>query len=176
MEAPHQQILAKRELRDALGTFATGVTIVTAWDQSANVPVGVTASSFNSVSLDPPLVLWSVGRQALSAGVLTTNDRFAIHVLNAEQTELANRFAKSGTDKFGPTDYTRDGDGVPVLQDFASRFDCQLEAVHEGGDHLIIIGRVISIQRGGGEPLVFHEGGFATAVPLELLAELKRGA
>jgi flavin reductase (DIM6/NTAB) family NADH-FMN oxidoreductase RutF len=176
MEATQQQQLAKRELRDVLGTFATGVTIVTAWDEGANAPVGVTASSFNSVSLDPPLVLWSVGKQALSADVLTTNERFAIHVLNAEQTDLANRFAKSGTDKFGPTDYARDTNGVPVLPDFASRFDCQLEAVHKGGDHLIIVGRVMSIERGGGEPLVFHDGGFATAVPLELLAELKRGA
>ena len=171
-----EQTISKRDLRDALGTFATGVTIVTAWDEGEDAPVGVTASSFNSVSLDPPLVLWSVGKNALSAQVLTTNERFAIHVLNAEQSDLANRFAKSGTDKFGPTDYARDGQGVPVLADFASRFDCALEAVHEGGDHFIIVGRVMGIARGGGEPLVFHGGGFSTAVPLELLAELKRGA
>lgn len=168
--------ISKRDLRDALGSFATGVTIITAWDESDDAPVGVTASSFNSVSLDPPLVLWSIGKSARSAAVLTSNERFAIHVLNSKQSELASRFAKSGTDKFGPTDYARDAEGVPILAGVASRFDCALEAVHEGGDHFIIIGRVMNIEHDGGEPLVFHAGGFSTAVPLELLAELKQGA
>ena len=165
----------RRDLREALGTFATGVTIVTAWDDAANEPVGVTASSFNSVSLDPPLVLWSIAKTALSAGVMTGGTPFAIHVLHAEQTKLANRFAKSGTDKFGPTDFTRADNGVPVLTHCVTRFDCSLHAVHEGGDHLIIVGYVDGITRTEGEALVFHEGQYSAAVHLELLAELKRG-
>ena len=138
-------------------------------------PLGVTASSFNSVSLDPPLVLWSIAKAAHSADAMTGGAPFAIHVLSAEQTDLANRFAKTGTDKFGPTDAARDARGVPVLAACVTRFDCSLHAVHDGGDHHIIVGHVDAIARGDGEALVFHEGRYSAAVHLELLAELKRG-
>ena len=165
----------RKAFRQALGTFATGVTIVTAWDEITDAPVGVTASSFNSVSVDPPLVLWSVGRNALSAKVLISAKRYAIHVLHSGQSEIANRFARSGADKFGPTDYERDAAGVPILKTFASRFDCELHDVHGGGDHHIIVGRVVGICHGTGDPLVFHGGRYASALPLELLSELRSG-
>ena len=154
-----------RDLRDALGLFATGVTIVTARDGDGH-PVGMTASSFNSVSLDPPLVLWSVGEKALSAPAFRTAERFAIHVLASGQSGLSNRFARSGTDKFADVDWHADADGVPILAGTAARFDCVRHAVHPGGDHAIIVGRVVGLEASTVDPLVFAGGGYATAEPL----------
>ncbi len=165
----------KHDFRTALGSFATGVTIVTAWDAVAEVPVGVTASSFNSVSLDPPLILWSIGRKALSARVFQESERFSVHVLTIDQADLANRFAKSGTDKYADLDWREGTDRVPHLPDVSTRFDCVREAVHEGGDHWIVVGRVEGFERGEGEPLVFENGDFAGAVPLHVAAKFRAG-
>ena len=155
-----------REFRNALSAFATGVTIVTAYDAESNEAVGMTASSFNSVSLEPPLVLWSVTKTANSAPAFKRAQHFAIHVLSFDQSELSNLFAKRGEDKFGNAKHTIDANGVPVLDGVASRFDCRQWAVYEGGDHWIIVGEVIGFERAGKDGLVFAEGSYATAAPL----------
>ena len=159
------QVFTARDFRDALSTFATGVTIVTAQDQQGH-PVGMTASSFNSVSMDPPLILWSVTKAALSAPAFTAAKNFAIHILATDQTELSNRFSKSGVDKFSETDFHLDENEVPVLAGCAARLDCTTWAIHEGGDHWIIIGHVDAIESAKKEGLVFGGGSYATAAPL----------
>lgn len=154
-----------RDFRDALSTFATGVTIVTTRGLDGE-PVGMTASSFNSVSTDPPLILWSVTKTALSAEAFRQAKNFAVHILATDQTDLSNLFAKSGADKFGGCDYRLDQGSVPVLTGCATRFDCTNWAVYEGGDHWIIIGHVDAIERNKKEGLVFGGGGYAIASPL----------
>ena len=154
-----------REFRFALSGFATGVTIVTAVSESGE-KVGMTASSFNSVSTEPPLILWSVTKTALSAPAFRDAKNFAVHVLASDQVAISNRFATSGADKFADTDYTVDENGVPILSSCVARFDCTSWAVHEGGDHWVIIGEVQGIERENKEGLVFSDGSYATANPV----------
>jgi 3-hydroxy-9,10-secoandrosta-1,3,5(10)-triene-9,17-dione monooxygenase reductase component len=155
-----------REFRDALSSFATGVTIVTAREEGGE-PVGMTCSSFNSVSMDPPLVLWSVTKTSMSALVFKSAQHFAVHVLAFDQTEVSNRFARSGEDKFGATEHSYDANSVPIISGAASRFDCKQWAVHDGGDHWIIIGEVLNFNRSKKEGLVFAGGSYATASPIQ---------
>lgn len=152
--------------RDALSTFATGVTIVTTQDADGDW-IGMTASSFNSVSMDPPLVLWSVTKTAFSAPAFKAAENFAVHVLGTDQVEISNRFARSGVDKFGSVDAQLDDNGVPCLQNFACRFDCRTWAVYEGGDHWIIVGQVLGFEKGTAEGLLFAGGSYATYSPIE---------
>lgn len=158
-----------REMRDVLSSFATGVTIVTTSD-AQGTPVGVTASSFNSVSMEPPLILWSVAKSALSAGAFRVAGHFAVHVLAVDQVDLSNRFAKSGTDKFSGVDYATDRNRVPLLGGTASRFDCSTWQVYEGGDHWIIVGEVENIARENKDGLVFSAGTYASASPIRSAA------
>ena len=155
-----------RELRDALSSFATGVTIVTTADESGE-PIGMTASSFNSVSMEPPLILWSVTKTALSAPVFHKARHFSVHVLAANQMLLSNRFARSGEDKFKDVDYKLDGNGVPHLTGVLTRFDCDTWSVYEGGDHWIIVGEVKNMESEKGEGLVFSGGSYATATSIQ---------
>ncbi len=155
-----------REFRDALSSFATGVTIISARDGDRK-PVGMTCSSFNSVSMDPPLILWSVTKIALSAPAFKAAQHFAVHVLAFDQTDVSNRFARSGADKFGDTDHHFDTNGVPVIAGTASRFDCKQYAVYDGGDHWIILGEVLNFDRSKKEGLVFAGGSYATASPIQ---------
>ena len=159
MSAPE---IDSRALRDALSSFATGVTIVTTTDSDGE-PVGMTASSFNSVSMDPPLILWSVTKTALSAPIFRTASRFAVHVLAANQMDLSNRFARSGADKFENVDYQLDDDNIPQLSGVLTRFDCNTWSVYEGGDHWIIVGEVNTMEANKGDGLVFSGGSYATA-------------
>lgn len=151
------------ELRSALGRFATGVTIITTRSATGEA-VGVTASSFNAVSLDPPLILWSLGRNAFSHPVFEAASHFAVHVLADDQRDLSNRFARASSAKFeGLT--TRDGlGGVPLLGSCAALFECATEHRYDGGDHLILVGRVLRLGQGPAErpPLLFHQGRYAT--------------
>lgn len=156
---------SSRDFRDALSSFATGVTIVTATDADNN-PVGMTASSFNSVSTEPPLILWSVTKTAQSAPAFKAAEHFAVHVLATDQTDLSNKFAKSGADKFGDTSYSIDAAGVPILDNTAARFDCKTWEIYEGGDHWIIVGEVLAIESAKKEGLVFGGGTYAIASPL----------
>ena len=150
-----------RLLRDALGLFVTGVTVITARGSDGE-PVGVTANSFNSVSLDPPLILWSLALTARSLPVFEAAEHFAVHILHDDQTDLAECFARAGHDKFAGLDITGSDDGPPLLANCAARLNCRTYARHPGGDHIVIFGEVLEIERGGFDsPLVFHGGRYA---------------
>lgn len=129
------------DYRRALSRFATGVTVVTALDADGG-RTGITVSSFNSVSLEPPLILWSVGFESMSFDVFTTTQYFAVHVLAKHQRELSDRFAARNSDKFSGLDCREGIGGVPILPDYAACFECSTEHVYPGGDHKIIVGRV----------------------------------
>lgn len=151
--------------RKALGNFATGVTIVTTNDQ-AGEPIGVTASSFNSVSLSPPLVLWSIAKTSLSRDVFSQSGHFAIHILTAEQEALADRFAQSGADKFAQLAWKSGQLGSPILDDHAAVFECATRHQYDGGDHIIMVGEVMAFEASGEAPLLFHGGQYAERKPL----------
>jgi 3-hydroxy-9,10-secoandrosta-1,3,5(10)-triene-9,17-dione monooxygenase reductase component len=152
-----------REFRTALGSFATGVTIVTTCLPSGEEWAGVTANSFNSVSLDPPLVLWSLAKNARSRAVFEAGGSWAVHILAYDQEVLSNRFATRGEHKFEGVTTERGIDGVPLLTGCTARLQCRTRFVHEGGDHLIFVGEVIAFDREDKVPLVFHGGRYALA-------------
>ena len=131
-----------RTLRDALGCFATGVTVVTCFDDEGR-PFGLTANSFTSVSLDPPLLLVCVHRQAASASALLEARHFAVNVLQTGQQPASIRFSTKAEDRFGPNDWSPGEFGAPVLRESLGVFECERHAVHEGGDHFILVGRVV---------------------------------
>lgn len=164
------------EFRDALGSFATGVTIITARGADG-APVGMTASSFNSVSMDPPLILWSVAKTARSAASFRKAERFTVHVLAVDQTDLSNRFARQGGDKFAGIPYQDDVSGVPILDGVSARYDCKTWAVYEGGDHWIIVGEVMGMMNSSKPALVFGRGAYSLSAPLDALsASLRQGS
>lgn len=144
-------------LRQALGQFATGVTVVTTIDASGK-KVGMTASSFNAVSLDPALVLWSIDKNAFSYETFMQARHYAIHVLSADQEELSNHFAQKQQDKFAAVSHQSGLHDIPLLDDYCALFQCEIEHRYEGGDHTILVGRVLAIDVRPGEPLVFHRG------------------
>ena len=152
-----------RQFRQALGTFATGVTIVTTRDAAGN-DVGLTANSFNSVSLNPPLVLWSLSRNARSHAAFVESDYFAVHILAADQEPLSARFATAGSDKFGGLELARGAGGVPLLESCAARFVCRRAYRYEGGDHEIFVGEVVEFEHFPKPPLIFQRGQYALAV------------
>ena len=147
-----------RTLRDALGCFATGATIVTCLDDRGE-PVGLTANSFTSVSLDPPLLLVCVGRTASSAAALTAATHFAVNVLQTGQQPASIRFAARGEDRFGATPWSPGEYGPPVLRDSLGVFECAAHAVHEGGDHHIVVGEVLRASFDSAlDPLLYFRG------------------
>ncbi len=146
-----------RAFRDALGRFATGVTVITTMTDKG--PIGITANSFASVSLDPPLVLWSPARTSRRFAAFAEAQRFAIHVLAADQPDVCNRFAKDGYD-FDGLDWVSGAAETPLIRNCLARFECTQHATHDGGDHLIIIGRVEAAEFCDGEPLLFSRGAF----------------
>lgn len=150
-----------RSFRDALGLFVTGVTVITARSPSGKA-VGVTANSFNSVSIDPPLILWSLAETSSSLPAFNTSEFFAVHILREDQSELAKRFATSGIDKFEGI-ATIEGDGnVPLIDDCAARIECRTWDRHPGGDHIIFVGEVLRITADhDASPLLYHGGKFA---------------
>ena len=144
-----------RALRDAFGHFATGVTIVTAAGPQGCL--AITANSFSSVSMDPPLVLWSPARASRRFAVFAGAEHFAIHVLAADQRDLAWAVAGNGAALAG-MDLGLNADGVPVLDHCLARFDCHRHAVHDAGDHAIVVGHVRHATVHQGEPLAFFRG------------------
>ncbi|WKD48703.1 flavin reductase family protein [Microbulbifer spongiae] len=146
-----------RQLRDTLGQFATGVTVITTRDINGQ-PAGMTVNSFNSVSLDPALVLWSIDKQSLGYEAFTTRDHFAVHVLRADQQHVSNLFAGRGSNKFGQIHWYEGPNGIPRLEECAAYFHCGRAQCIEGGDHTILLGNVLEFTAFGGEPLVFHRG------------------
>ena len=157
---------SKPEFRTALGTFATGVTIVTACD-AAGAPVGITANSFNSVSLSPPLVLWSLARIAGSMAAFEHGSHYAINILAADQHALALRFAAKAIDRFAGVPFRIGVSGAPVLEGAAAVFECFNRSQYEEGDHVIFVGEVEHCEhRPGAQPLIFHGGRYFTELPL----------
>jgi len=152
----------QRDFRDALGRFATGVTLVTC--QSDIGPLGITANSFASLSLDPPLVLWSPARSSRRFQAFTEAAHFAIHILRDNQLDLARAFTHHGQ-AWDQAAWHTSREGVPVIDDTLARFDCRLHAIHDGGDHAIVVGEVTSVMIGDGAPLVFAGGGFGGFTP-----------
>lgn len=151
-----------QSLRKALGCFATGVTVVTGLGAN-NEKLGVTASSFNSVSLDPPLVLWNIARVSNSLDAYLAADYFAIHVLRAEQQYMAEHFARTDHTRYNGIEHTISGHNVPILPGVLARFDCRTREIHEGGDHYIIVGEIDAHTAADGSPLLFFGGGYRTS-------------
>lgn len=153
----HQE---KQGFRSALGRFATGVTIVTTNDRDGQ-PIGVTANSFNSVSLDPPMVLWSLAKSSYSLESFSTGEHFAVHILSCDQQELSNRFARRGENKFEGLTHIKKP--APLLEDCTARFICRTAFQYEGGDHIIFVGEVTDYTAGDKPPLLYLEGRYAEA-------------
>lgn len=149
------------EFRTACGRFATGVTVVTALGADGS-PVGVTINSFSSVSLEPPLVLFCLDRGALSFAAFEAAKSFAINVLSDDQQALSERFAQQGAPKFGDLDLMQWDTGCPILKGCLANLECLTDAVHDGGDHIIVVGRVCRLAvSDAGRPLVYYAGRYA---------------
>lgn len=148
----------QRALRDAFGCFATGVTVITTITE--NGPIGITANSFSSVSLDPPLISWCPSKTSDRLAAFQENVSFAVHILRDDQADLALAFADEGA----PFDdrWQRSDQNVPILDDCLCRLECKRIATHDAGDHLIMIGEVQRAQFTDGSPLVFGRSGFGT--------------
>jgi flavin reductase (DIM6/NTAB) family NADH-FMN oxidoreductase RutF len=149
------------DLRRALAQFATGVTVVTTRAVDG-MPVGITANSFASVSLEPALVLWSLARSASSFEAFRAARGFRVHVLAGDQLEIAKRFATRGADKFAAGDWTHPADTPPQLAGCVAWFECATRSQHDEGDHVIFVGRVESMGAPGGAPLIFHDSRYVT--------------
>ena len=164
--AANRPNFSRQEFRSALGMFATGVTIITARTADGDL-VGLTANSFNSVSLDPPLVLWSLSRSAGSMVALSTGSHYAINILAADQKELAERFAGKREDRWEAVEFSEGLCGAPLLAGAAATFECFNRSRYEEGDHVIFVGEVEHCEhRSGVSPLLFHGGKFYTEHPL----------
>jgi len=153
-----------RDFRNALGTYATGVTIITAAGPDGR-PYGLTCNSFASVSLNPPLVLWSLVVYSSSLTVFQNASHFTVNVLGASQQALANKFAKSSDDKFTGVDWTPGLGNAPVLADSVADFQCRSVNRYYGGDHVIFLGAVEAYTYNAKEPLLFARGAFGRFVP-----------
>ena len=136
-----------RAFRDAAGQFGTGVTIVTTLDE-AQRPVGLTANSFTSVSLDPPMVLFCLGKTSDTVAAFDAGHGFVVHVLAADQQDLSNRFASKGVDRFDGTAWSGGLGNLPVIEGALATFECELAHTYEGGDHLIYVGEVKGMSLG----------------------------
>ena len=148
------------DFRKALGCFATGITVVTTVSRDAGM-VGITANSFNSVSLDPPLVLFSLDRRAYSLPAFHSAGHFAINVLGGDQRGLAAIFATPLIEKWDNVHYELWDTGCPILTDTLANFECKTQHIYDGGDHLIFVGRVQKMRfEPDGEPLLYFRGGY----------------
>jgi flavin reductase (DIM6/NTAB) family NADH-FMN oxidoreductase RutF len=169
--------LSSRELRDALGLFATGVAVVTATADGGE-RIGATISSFNAVSLEPPLVLFSMARGAKAFAAWRSVPAFAVNVLSQDQSATSTRFARSLGDKWDGVDCVEGSTRAPLLSDSLVAFECVRHADHDGGDHLIIVGRVVAVRicpRAPALPLVFFASSYrrlagesATPAPVDV--------
>lgn len=147
-------------LRRVLGAFVTGVTVVTTRTATGE-PVGITVNSFNTVSLSPPLVLWSLSLRAASFDAFVQSSHFAVNVLGAHQIPLSERFATTGGDKFAGVAWRKALADMPLLDGTAASFTCRNAHRFPGGDHLIFVGEVVAFEQGVCAPLVYANGGYA---------------
>lgn len=166
--------LDPRAFRRALGNFATGVTVVTA-ATAAGHKVGVTANSFNSVSLDPALILWSLDKRSTSHEVFAEATHFAVNILAADQIELSNNFARPRDDRFAGIAHEPGVGGSPLLLDCSARFDCQKYQQIDGGDHWILIGKVVAFDDFGRSPLLYHQGAYSMVLPHTRMTRREEG-
>jgi 3-hydroxy-9,10-secoandrosta-1,3,5(10)-triene-9,17-dione monooxygenase reductase component len=155
-----------KALRNALGAFATGVTIVTTRSVEGG-DIGLTANSFSSVSLNPPMVLWSLARTASSIEAFRQSGHFAVHILAADQDDLSGRFAAKGIDKFAGLQIERGPGDAPLLGGCTARFECRTAFQYEGGDHVIFVGEVINLTHSERPPLIFHGGRYGMVIKIE---------
>lgn len=150
--------ISGRDLRNALGRFATGVCVVTTLNKDGKA-IGMTANSFSSLSLEPPLVLWSLQNSSEVYKFFAAPQSFAINILSDTQTDLSNLYSRKGDHLMDAEHYRLGMSNAPVLNDALVTFECKLHATHDGGDHLIIVGRVENfISEGTGKPLLFYCG------------------
>jgi len=163
VHAPERTRHDARDFRTALGCFPTGVCLVTALGPDG-ARVGLTANSFSSVSLEPPMVLWSLSRNASSAPVFRDAEYFALNVLAAGDEALSSHFARPGADKFAafPDRFTAGLGGAPILAGAAASFECHSRHRYYGGDHIIVIGVVERYIHRDAAPLLFHRGRYAS--------------
>jgi flavin reductase (DIM6/NTAB) family NADH-FMN oxidoreductase RutF len=154
-----------RHFRDCLGVFATGVTIVTTRAPDGGF-IGLTANSFNALSLDPALVLWSLGRGSASLDAFISAEHFAVSVLATDQMDLARRFAKPFPDRFAGVGVHRGLGGAPLIEGALAWFECHTRVHYEQGDHVLFIGEVKHCARIHGSPLLFRQGEYASSLSL----------
>ncbi|WP_205738698.1 flavin reductase family protein [Halomonas heilongjiangensis] len=157
------EVLDGRALRNTLGRFATGVTVVTSTTETG-APVGITANSFSSLSLEPALILWSLVLSSPNLAAFAEGRPFAVNILGAHQDELAMQFARSAEDKFAGVAHHANAHGVPLLAGALARLECRVEFTRIAGDHLLIVGRVQRFDTEEGEPLVFYQGSFQRVI------------
>ncbi|MFC7494945.1 MULTISPECIES: flavin reductase family protein [unclassified Nocardioides] len=167
-----EAVYAARRFRDVLGRFASGVTVVTGI--SNDEPVGLTCQSFSSVSLDPPLVLFIPAKTSRAWPLIQRSGKFCVNLLGADQADISNTMASRGTDKFADVKWTPSPEtGSPLLEGAIAHVDCAIHAVHEAGDHYVVIGRVVDLITDDGveggdadlEPLLFYRGQYRTTDP-----------
>lgn len=151
------QEIDPRAFRQALGHFATGIAVVTALGAGDDA-IGMTMTSFNSVSLDPPLVLFSVARSAYSLPAMLAAKSYAINLLDDAQQHISDRFARASSDKWADVDHQPGLHGAPLIKDALAHFECAPYASHDGGDHVIFLARVVRFSASQGEPLIFYRG------------------
>jgi flavin reductase (DIM6/NTAB) family NADH-FMN oxidoreductase RutF/DNA-binding IclR family transcriptional regulator len=154
------------DFRRCLGEFVTGVTVITTVGLDGT-PYGLTANSFSSVSLDPPLILWSLRLNATNYPIYSTAETFAVNILAEDQVEISNRFAKSGPDRFAGVSVTAGTGGVPLIDGSVAQLECRSEATYPGGDHVVFIGRVMRVRNTGRKPLALRSGKYMIVHPHE---------
>jgi len=150
--------------RAALGRFASGVTVLTV-RSAEGADLGMTATAFSSVSLTPPLILVCVDRDASAAPALREGVAFAVHILDESQADLSRRFASSDEDRFAGIASSRGDDGVPRLEGVLARLDCRVHAIHDGGDHIIVVGAVSGATTADAAPLLYFRGAYGRLTP-----------
>jgi flavin reductase (DIM6/NTAB) family NADH-FMN oxidoreductase RutF len=156
----------ERHLRDALAQFATGVTIVCVRGADQRY-IGFTANSFNSLSLDPPLILWSLSHRSASLAAFEAADRYAVNVLSSAQVELARRFSRPHADRFANVPLRLGWSDAPLIDGCVAWFECRHHGRYRIGDHVLFIGEIVTADRGRGHGLVFQHGHYGTIAPLE---------
>ena len=147
----------QQQFRNALGGFATGITIITALGKNGQ-KIGMTANSFNSVSLAPPLILWSICKETNCFEDFMAAKAFAVHVLAEDQQELSNLFATTGVDRFANLECSKGLSGIPILPHYSVCFQCKMSTQYEGGDHMIMTGEVTEFTDNELQPLIFYRG------------------
>jgi len=151
--------MSTNDFRQCLGKFATGVTVVTCHGVAG--PCGITANSFSSVSLEPPLVLWNIAKVSNSLQVFLDAEYFAINILGADQQALSLHFAEPDHTRFNGIEYTTSAKGVPLLPDTVACLECRTHQIYDSGDHYIIVGEVEDYRSDDAEPLLFYAGQYA---------------